>query len=250
MALEFGICQLCMSSCQLARSHAIPDALIKDIHRRNNGQARFITGRSPFSRRSNDSGADHLLCETCERELNGSFDAYGVLWINQARRQLDETPRHDRKAVDPQRMLGFVSSVLWRASISRNPIYDSIVTDYGERMQLRRILETPDDRYALATMSISNLIDSEQLFSPIALRDVVIPPTSWGAISAGQKLRSFFFIVNGLLFNLTIPPPSRGTGKSVFWSADTIRPRIRDQNIRTFPPMLWMLGLPIKRKSS
>lgn len=250
MALKHGICQLCMNSTELAHSHAIPNALIKDIQRRNSGQTIVVTGRPPHYHRSNDSGGDHLLCEPCERELNRSFDAYGVLWIKRARQQLDEAPRNDRREVDPQRMLGFVSSVLWRAAISSNPFYDSIDTEYGERMQLRGIFERAGDRYAVARMSISNLIDRDKRFSPAALRDVVVPPTSWGAMSAGRKLRSFFFIANGLLFNLTMPPPSRGTGTGTFWTADTIKPKIRDQDIRSFPPFQWMLGLPINRKRS
>ncbi len=250
MALKHGICQLCMKPSQLALSHAIPNALIRDIQRRNSGQSFFVTGRPPYHRRSNDSGGDHLLCELCETKLNTSFDAYGVRWIKQERQQLGKSSRIDRRAVDPQIMLGFVSSVLWRAAISKNAAYDSIETEYGERMQLRRAFETPDDRYALATMSVSNLIDSKKRFSPVALRDVVVPPTSWETMSAGRRLRSFFFIANGLLFGLTMPPPSRGTGKGTFWAADTIRPRIRDQDIRKFPPILHMLALPIKRETS
>lgn len=250
MALKHGICQLCMNPRQLALSHAIPHALIKDIQRRNSGQTIFVTGQPPHYHRSNDSGGDHLLCEICESKLNTSFDAYGVLWINQTRQQLDESPRDDRRLVDPQRMLGFVSSVLWRAAISRNAVYSAIETEYGERMQLRRVFQTPEDRYALASMSVSKLIDSKKRFSPTALRDVVVPPTSWEAMSAGRGLRLFFFIVNGLLFGLTMPPPSRGTGKGTFWAADTTRPRIRDQDIRKFPPIQRMLALPIKRKTS
>lgn len=250
MALKQGICQLCMKPSQLALSHAIPKALIKDIQRRNSGQTILVTGRTPYHRQSNDSGGDHLLCEFCETKLNTSFDAYGVRWVNQTRQQLSKSPAVSRQEIDPQRMLGFVSSVLWRAAISKSAVYKSIETEYSERMQLRRVFEILDDRYAFATMSVSNLIDSKKRFSPLALRDVVVPPTSWEAMSAVRRLRSFFFIVNGLLFGLTMPPPSRGTGKGSFWTADTIKPRIRDQDIRKFPPILNMLALPIKRETS
>ncbi len=250
MALKQGICQLCMKPSQLALSHAIPNALIKDIQRRNSGQTIFITGRRPHYRRSNDSGGDHLLCEPCEAKLNTCFDKYGGRWINQMRQLLSGSPSVKRQALDPQRMLGFVSSVLWRAAISKSAVYASMETEYSERMQLRRVFETHDDRYAFATMSVSNLIDSKQRFSSLALRDVVVPPTSWEAMSAGRRLRSFFFIANGLLFGLTMPPPSRGTGKGSFWTADSIKPRIRDQDIRKFPPILKMLALPINRDTS
>lgn len=250
MALKPGICHLCLQSRQLAESHAIPHALIKDIQRRNSGQTILVTGKPAPYRRSNDSGADHLLCEPCERKLNRAFDAYGILWINEMREQLDNTPRHDRKAVDPQRMIGFVSAVLWRAAISGNEIYGSLETDYGMRMRLREIFETTGDRYALASMSVANLTDSKKRFSPAALRDVVVPPTSWQAVSAGQDLRSFFFIVNGLLFNLTMPTPSRGSGKGVFWAANTMMPKIRNRDFRAFPPVRLMLGLPMLRQAS
>lgn len=249
MALKSGICQLCMKPSQLALSHAIPHALIKDIQRRNSGQTIFITGRPPYHRRTNDSGADYLLCEPCESRLNRDFDFYGCRWINQARQQLDNHPREVRREVDPQRMLGFVSSVLWRAAISRSGVYNSMDIDYGERMRLRGAFETHEDRYALASMSVLNLIDKKKHFSPAALRGVIIPPTSWEAISAGRRLRSFFFVANGLLFGFTMPPPSSGTGTKTFWTPDTIRPRIRDQDIRKFPPFLQMLELPITAKS-
>lgn len=248
MALKLGICQLCMNPRELALSHAIPDALIRAIKRRNNGQTISILDRPPYFQRSNESGGDHLLCEPCETRLNQEFDAYGVGRINEARKKLDRIPREIRLEVDPQRMLGFLASVLWRASISTNPVYNSIETEYGERMQLRRIFETKSDRYVLASMSISNLIDGRKHFSDAALRDVVVPPTDWNAISPGRKLRSFFFIANGLLFNLTMPPPGQGTVQSTFWTADSIRPRMSDQDIRTFPPVLRMLGLPTRRK--
>lgn len=250
MAVKLGTCQLCMEASELAISHAIPNALIRDIQRRNSGQTIFLTGRPPYHRRSNDSGGDHLLCEPCERKLNTSFDAYGVRWINEARKQLDGSARGVRREVDPQRMLGFLSSVLWRASISRNAIYHSMQTEYGERMLLRRVFEARDDRYALASMSISNLIDSRKRFSRVSLRDVVVPPTSWEAKSAGLRLRSFFFIANGLLFGFTMPPPNRGIGKKTFWAADSFRPRILDQDIRNFPPVQHMLELPIQRHRS
>lgn len=250
MALKTGTCQLCMKPSQLALSHAIPNALIRDIQRRNNGQTIFVSGRPPYHRRTNDSGGDHLLCEPCETKLNTSFDAYGSRWIKGARQQLDKSPREVRREVDPQRMLGFVSSVLWRAAISRSAVYDRMETEYGERMRLLGIFETPDDRYPFASMSVSNLIDSKKHFSPVTLRDIVVPPTSWEAMWAGRRLRSFFFVANGLLFGLTMPPPNKGTGKTTFWAADTIRPRIRDQDIRKFPPILQILALPIGNKTS
>ncbi|MFV1497956.1 hypothetical protein VWY34_14835 [Phaeobacter sp. JH20_02] len=250
MALKPGTCQLCMKHRPLALSHAIPNALIRDIQRRNNGQTIVLTGSSPHHRRSNESGGDHLLCEHCESKLNTCFDAYGVRWINQARQQLDKSPRDVRREVDPQRMLGFIASVLWRAAISRNAVYSSMETDYGERMLLRRVFETQDDRYAFASMSVSNLIDSKNLFPPVALRDVVTPPTSWQTVSAGRRLRAFFFVANGLLLGLTMPPPSRGTGRKTFWAADTFKPRIRDQDIRKFPPIQHILALPVQRKKS
>lgn len=143
-------------------------------------------------------------------------------------------------------MLGFVSAVLWRAAISKNDIYASLETDYSVRMQLRRVFETPDDRYTLATMAVSNLIDSKKRFSAAALSDVIVTPTRWEAKSAGLCLQSFFFIVHGLLFNFTMPPPSQSTGGGLFWAADTIKPKIRDQDIRKFPPVMRMLALPIK----
>ena len=245
--MKAGICELCLHPGNLARSHAIPNALIRDIQRRNNGQTFLVNGRPPHWRRTNESGHDHLLCQTCESRLNTSFDSYGVSWIQQARQKIDNAHRPIRIQVDPQRMLGFVSSVLWRAAISTNHIYESINTDYAERLRLRSIFEDKADRYSLASMFIVNLYDKQNRFSPAALRDVVIAPTSWRANSAGVSLRAFFFVANGLLFNLTMPPPTKSVGKGKFWTADTINPIIQSQDIRAFPPLQWMLGFEVKK---
>jgi len=147
----------------------------------------------------------------------------------------------DNTPVDPQRMMGFVLSVCWRASISTHEMYAGMRTTYTERMHMRAGFEVQENRFNYGSLSISNLVDSRKRFKPNALCDFVVPPSLWVPKTPDKDRKALFFILNGFFFTLIIPNllPSI-VRKGSFWNHKSHAVTLPNFDVWNFPHFVEM----------
>jgi hypothetical protein len=142
-------CSLCRLNRKLINAHAIPEAFFREL--RVDGEIPLLVSgeQGHFPKKAPIGVYDEgILCEVCEPTF-GPVDAYG---INVFLKDFDsdfkplsrdgETAGFESATVDPRRLLQFLVSVLWRASISTHAFYSKV--DLGPHEPLARLaVNTP-----------------------------------------------------------------------------------------------------------
>ena len=148
-----GICKLCGEERDLIRAHIIPLA----FHRHLQSDADtppLILGTNPnsFPRRSPGGLYDEdLLCLPCEQRC-GPWDQYGAECLLQ-RFEQDAQPRYSDGELliyeiynwDERRLRMFALSLLWRAAVTKNGIFERVTLGgpYEPRLRARILAGDP-----------------------------------------------------------------------------------------------------------
>lgn len=211
-----GTCALCLTDGPLCQSHALPHALFKEIHRRNNGSAIAISSGGEILHKTSDSGKAYLLCRSCENRLNLDFDAPAINALKQARAQ--QFPRPGTTIKVSSDVLGwFMLSVAWRAVVSGARVYADLRMPAGMSEALRSMIwlrgDSPHD---VASYFISDLYDSHGTFTRTALNDFVVVPAKVPEKAVIE------FIAAGFLFSVDFRPMSQSRRKK----ASAMRPNV------------------------
>lgn len=132
MAAKEGRCRYCEQLKPLVKAHIIPEAFFRAI---GTGEGAPIlvsnSQSSPFPKRVPIGVYDsEILCDCCERKFDG-LDAYGTkTLLHTLRGDALKPMRHnglvigfEASGIDQQALLRFLVATLWRASVSRNPVF-------------------------------------------------------------------------------------------------------------------------------
>ncbi len=204
--MQEGKCAYCETERQLCNSHAIPHSVFKKIHRAASGQALTLDTSGNPPALSNESGADLLLCECCEAQMNTRFDAYGYNWMNCARKHLSSIPSPRRSIpVDPTRMAQFIASVLWRCSISSSKTYRGFSLPPAEVNLFLSAIAKGADPFITMSFSIKDIFDGNDHYSQKQLETFIFPPIGYDGSIERTQLRLYTMSMMG--FHLAVTSP-------------------------------------------
>jgi hypothetical protein len=192
-----GTCALCLQHGPLCRSHALPHAHFRDIHRRNNGVATVISSDMGKLHKSSESGKAFLLCRGCEGKLNRAFDAPCINHLKVARQAALKGKPGTTISAPSATLARFMLSVVWRAGLSRAAIYTDLEFTKCSADALRATITEPfASPFTLASFAVFDLFDSQRVFTRSSLTDFVVPPFFLGGS------RRVDFVADGFLFTV------------------------------------------------
>jgi hypothetical protein len=126
-------CTLCGLDRKLIKAHAVPEAFFREL--RVNGEVPVLVSgeQGRFLKKAPIGVYDEgILCEVCEPTF-GAIDDYGINVLLKdfgtyfkPLSKSGETAGFESTTADPSRLLQFLVSVLWRASMSTHPFYSKV----------------------------------------------------------------------------------------------------------------------------
>jgi hypothetical protein len=142
-------CTLCGLARKLIKAHAIPEAFFRELRVDSNIPPLVSGEQGQFPKKAPIGVYDEgILCEVCEPTL-GQIDDYGInvflkdfgTYFKPISRG-GQTAGFESATADSSRLLQFLVSVLWRASISTHSFYSKV--DLGPHEPLARLaVNTP-----------------------------------------------------------------------------------------------------------
>lgn len=123
-----SICRLCLHDRKLCKSHIVPEFLYSPLYD-SDREMMAITGRGRQGWKPLNKGIwEHLLCSDCEQYLNREYEQpFQDQWAGD-----DALPRQMTKDDVHTATFSYVSfklfhlSILFRASVSSNPMFQAI----------------------------------------------------------------------------------------------------------------------------
>lgn len=148
-----------------------------------------------------------ILCDDCDRKLLGSLESYSsiVIWGGKARQ--DQYPAFEKKAnqlnqkflhltnVNYTKFKLFLLSIIWRASISKQMIFDSVSLGEHEDKIRKMILENDPGRSYEYPVGVFVLTENSNHPTKMIANPI--------KVKHGDNL-SYLFLINGLVINYKI----------------------------------------------
>ena len=204
-----GECALCLEHKALRLSHVIPNAVFRRIKRKQGtGQLILLDdSESGLIRRSQETWPEHLLCADCERVI-GSYEQYGLeLLRGDSRSAVNEHAGGITFRVDDYaRLKLFLVSLLWRAAVSRQPVFEVVILPDACAEAARSSLLTGKAlnplRLGCKMRRLTDTTGAEDAFSRESLDDIVIPPIP--RLHDGKPYYTMLFVIEGFLLEFFV----------------------------------------------
>lgn len=194
------VCPLCKTSDHPIRiSHVIPDAAFRRA--KSNGKMMKVDTVAKRNQLAQDSWSVKMLCSKCEHHFNQLFEDITLKELRRARKECGNSGFLKFKTNDPQRIAGFMLSLMWRAAQSQHWAYDKIklpdsaIEGFGQHLLNGN---RPDLLWSL-TYRMTALFDSEGIFDVDAVSRIIASPCL-GKIS--DDTFSFVFMFEGYKFEI------------------------------------------------
>ena len=134
------ICRICSATTGFVKSHIIPEAFFRELRDGKETPILVAGAKGNFPKKAPIGVYDNeMLCSACEAKFL-QFDTYGIDVLLtrfdeyfRTLRQGEALVGFEGEAVDRLRLLDFLVSVLWRASVSTQPFYQKV--DLGPHEQ-------------------------------------------------------------------------------------------------------------------
>ncbi|PFG11424.1 hypothetical protein [Marinobacter sp. LV10MA510-1] len=175
-----GLCKLCLDHKELKFSHAIGDSIFKKIYRKNSGKAISLTSDDDAISYSNDSWAEHQLCNDCETLLNLNYEAYSLGALRGIKVSVDKTSFGIKfSKIDQHRLILYFLSILWRAANSNHRSYKNVVVIDSDNEFLRNTilnnLKVPSSKFSIKISRVIDLTKSKG-FSSESIKELILSP--------------------------------------------------------------------------
>lgn len=204
-AMNSNICALCIQPRNLRKSHIIPNAVFRRIkQRQNSGQLiHFDDFDYTPVQYSQESWWEYLLCADCERTIE-EYERYGLALLRGSDRS--KTQKHSEgvtfQAHDYARFKLFLTSVIWRAAVSKQPHFSKVVLPDNSREKARvSLLNGKPLRPLYLGCKLLRLIDdtseADGGFSTENLGQLIISPIF--RPQEGRPYYTFLFLFEGFL---------------------------------------------------
>jgi hypothetical protein len=221
-------CKLCNKEKNLLkRSHIIPDFMYNGLF----NEKHFIAPLDLLKLQkkkllSNGIYDSNILCEDCDNKILGTLESYSRIVIWGGKGNKDLYPTYENKIdqlnqkfihlenLNYSKFKLFLLSIIWRASISRQKIFDSVLLgDEHEKKIGKMIYENnpgESDEYpvGLFILTENDEFPTKIISNPIPIED-------------GENI-SYMFLINGLVINFKI----QGEGDKEFYN----HIKIKDNN--------------------
>lgn len=207
--MNHGICALCKEHGALRNSHIIPNSVFRRIKQSSDsGQLIQIddSAHEPVQR-SQDSWREPLLCHACEQDVS-AYEQHGLETLRG--RDASALVRHDDRltlrAHDYGTFKLFLTSILWRAAVSRRPEFSKVILPPSIAEEARQSLRDarPLNPLRLGCI-VSRLIDrtsAEGRFTSENIEQLVISPIP--RLQA-NRYYTFIFVIEGFLLEYFVP---------------------------------------------
>lgn len=202
-------CKLCNEKKKLLRrSHIIPDFMYKGLFDENH----FIAPIDliEFKRRKllPDGFYDsNILCENCDNKILGKLESYASIVIWGGKSKPDYYPKYEGKInqlnqkflhvtnLDYTKFKLFLLSIIWRASISKHKIFNSVSLGEHEESIRKMIIEnnpgsTNDYPVGMFILTQNNRGPTKMIANPLPIKK--------------DKSLIYHFLINGLVINYKI----------------------------------------------
>lgn len=209
--MQAGICALCLEPKDLCRSHIIPNAVFRRIKSDNqSGQLIELNDAdgSPVQY-SQGSWWEYLLCLACERTIR-AYEAYGLSFLRGGSGA--NVHQHGGgltfRGHCYDRFKLFLTSLLWRAAVSRQAHFSKVILLSRDQEAARRslLLGAPLPPLRLGCR-LARLVDHTAVgdggFSEQTLKHLIIAPIP--RLFHHSKYFTFLFLLEGFLIEFFAP---------------------------------------------
>lgn len=191
-------CAYCGEVRALVRSHAIPDALFKDLKASRGGSLRQIHQDLGISTTST-SGYARLLCGECEARFNRLCDHDAISAIRQS------VAANGAGTCPHQTLAHFICSVLWRALESSAKIYSGYRVPQEDRERIKDVVFERCQPFDMFSFEVAMLFDGQGELGAGQLSQAIAVPY-WATTTIGEKKYSIHhFIVRGVFMAALSP---------------------------------------------
>lgn len=148
------ICKLCGQDKKLIKAHIIPDFMYHGMFGENHDLISVNLSNHNNKKKIQTGCFDkHILCQTCDNEIIGSYERYASKHIFDQKIQaslstLSENIKSYTKEVNYKEFKLFLLSILWRASVSTLPFFKNLkIADKEERLRQMLLNGVPDQEH-------------------------------------------------------------------------------------------------------
>lgn len=199
------VCALCIEPRTLRKSHIIPNAVFRRIKQgQNSGQLIQLddSEHTPVHY-SQESWWEHLLCADCERAI-GEYEKYGLALLRGSERS--KIQKHTEavtfRAHDYRRFKLFLTSLLWRAAVSKQSYFSKVILldKCKEEARVSLFKGKPLGPLRLGCKLLrmtDNTSEADGGFPPESLEQLVISPIP--RLHEGRPYYTFLFLIEGFL---------------------------------------------------
>ncbi len=120
-----GICKLCLEEKELQESHSIPRSYFKRL-KKNDSQL-ILVRKGSRPKRVNVDPKEPLLCFECEQFISTEYESYGIRLLRNHHNIRKNSDHIIINSFNYKRFYLYLLSILWRASISKNIHYSTVV---------------------------------------------------------------------------------------------------------------------------
>lgn len=148
-----------------------------------------------------------ILCEDCDNKILGNLESYASIVIWGGKGNPDNYPKYEGKInqlnqkflhvtnIDYTKFKLFLLSIIWKASISKNKIFNSVsLGDHEESIRKMIIENNPssneDYQVGMFLLTKNNRRPTKLIANPICIKK--------------DKCLIYHFLINGLIFNYKI----------------------------------------------
>lgn len=171
------LCKLCDKPSELQKSHVIGKSVFRNITNRSGMHYGIVTNHEAGKiSRSTDQWATLMLCSECESLLNSKYENYS-LWVLKNKQP---GVKHQGKKhcwtisnVKQQRLMMYVLSILWRASVSDHKVFKNVSIPFSISEYLKScILGKANIDTKIYSVRISKLVDDRNHYSQELLEGI------------------------------------------------------------------------------
>lgn len=226
-------CEYCKEKTDLQRSHSIPKSYLKPAFS-DSGKAISISTSGSPNKYQIENSHDRILCSDCEKYFNLKYDGPADFLANDVEKKRSKKGSQiSTQSINGVTLKGFITSVIWRASISNNEFYKFFQLK-GEIKEALRYSLIDNYFTKIASYSIEYIYDKDKHYEHSSLNTVIIPPTRLET----RKGLTFFFVARGMVFAMSIPKMNRAKEikHGLIPNQKTIK--IKSRNIHDIPKFI------------
>lgn len=198
-------CALCLESKALRNSHIIPNSVFRRIKQLQNSGQLIQLDDSPHTpiQQAQESWCEYLLCADCEHII-GSYEFYGLSLIREndtkkIQKHADGITFRDHNYAHFKL---FLTSILWRASVSKQIFFSKVILPEkcreAARISLLQAKPLNPTRLGCKVLRmIDHTSEAEGGFSEASLKQFVISPIP--RLKNQPYHYSFLFLIEGFL---------------------------------------------------